>query len=452
MSGALKPYPTYKESGVEWLGAVPEGWEVVSSKRVVSIVSGATPSSTNELYWDGQIVWYTPADLSQLANIEIERSARFITIEGLASCGAELVPENSIILATRAPIGPVAITSVPACTNQGCKALVPTSDIQPRYLTRYIAAQNVVLNMLGRGSTFLELPTRELSQFPVPLPPLPEQQAIADYLDAETQRIDTLIAELREMIRLLKEKRQALISHCVTKGLDPTVPMKDSGVEWLGEVPEGWEVIAFRHVVTIAEGQVDPTAEPYSGMDLVGSNHIVGGMGILLSLETAVEQGAISGKYYCPAGSILYSKIRPSLRKVAIAPHAVLCSADIYPMNADTSRLANRFLRYLLLSDGFSDFAINESDRVAMPKINRESLASFRMPIPPLPEQRAIAAHLDRETAKIDRLISETEETITLMQERRSALISSVVTGKLQVPGIPQPSGSTLNSRPETLQ
>jgi type I restriction enzyme S subunit len=136
------------------------------------------------------------------------------------------------------------------------------------------------------------------------------------------------------LVELLAEKRQAVISHAVTKGLNPGGPMKDSGIEWLGEVPAHWEVLKFQRCVFVAEGQVDPKEPRYSQMPLIAPNHIESGNGRLIVLETAEEQGAESGKYLCQAGDVVYSKIRPALRKVCIAPKDCLCSADMYPLKA----------------------------------------------------------------------------------------------------------------------
>ena len=137
--------------------------------------------------------------------------------------------------------------------------------------------------------------------------------------------------EQRRLIELLKEKRQAVISHAVTKGLNPDAPMKPSGIEWLGDVPAHWVVKRFQRCVHVAEGQVDPEDSKYSEMFLIAPNHIEGGTGRLLAHETADSQGAESGKYFCRAGDVVYSKIRPVLRKVCIASEDCLCSADMYP-------------------------------------------------------------------------------------------------------------------------
>jgi len=220
----------------------------------------------------------------------------------------------------------------------------------------------------------------------------------------------------------------------------PYPAYKDSGIEWLGDastgsarrVPEHWEIVGFRRIVDIAEGQVDPEKEPYSAMNLIAPNHIESGTGRLLGMETASEQSAESGKYLCKSGDVIYSKIRPALRKACIAPEDCLCSADMYPLSG-RQNLSNRYLFWTILSEEFSAYTILESDRVAMPKVNRESLNAMPLFLPPLPEQQAIAAFLDRETAKIDALVAEQERLIELLKERRTALISAAVTGKIDV-------------------
>ena len=165
---------------------------------------------------------------------------------------------------------------------------------------------------------------------------------------------------------------------------------RPSNVEWLGDLPDHWEVMRFSRLVDIAEGQVDPRQEPYSSMVLIAPNHIEAGTGRILGLETAKDQGADSGKYLFSAGDVLYSKIRPSLAKVVLAPCDGLCSADMYPLKA-RAKLSEPFLKWFLLSTGFTAWATVESDRVAMPKINREKLSELPIAAPPRSEQTAIA-------------------------------------------------------------
>lgn len=167
-------------------------------------------------------------------------------------------------------------------------------------------------------------------------------------------------------------------------------------------------------------------------MLLVAPNHIGSGTGRLVAKETATDQGAISGKYLCNAGEVIYSKIRPALAKAVLAPEDCLCSADMYPMTS-RGHLQSRYLLLLLLSSQFTAWSVLEADRVAMPKVNRETLNDLRLPVPPPSEQDAIVDYLDRETAQIDAMVTKVETAIERLQEYRAALITATVTGKINV-------------------
>jgi type I restriction enzyme, S subunit len=215
-------------------------------------------------------------------------------------------------------------------------------------------------------------------------------------------------------------------------GLNPHRKMKDSGIEWLGEIPEHWAVVKFSRSIFVVEGQVDPRESPFIDMPLIAPNHVEQATGQLLNVETAREQQAESGKYLCRQGDVIYSKIRPALRKVVVAPTACLCSADMYPMRQKAG-LGNEFLFWFLLSDQYSNWSVLEADRVAMPKINRETLNELRLPMPPIGEQTEVANFLGQVTRRIDVLSRRVEEAIDLLKIYRSALITGAVTGKIDV-------------------
>jgi len=278
------------------------------------------------------------------------------------------------------------------------------------------------------------VPADFVEDFATALPPLAEQRAIAAFLDAATARIDALVAKQQALITTLQEKRRALISHVVTKGLDASAPMKDSGVPWLGAVPAHWEVVRFRHCCDITEGQIDPKDEHFNERILIAPNHVEPGTGRILYTETATEQGAISGKYLVRLGEIIYSKIRPALNKVCLSQGDWLCSADMYPIQV-RSDLINEYLFYFLLSDPFVSLMIEESMRVAMPKINRETLTDCPIPVPPMDEQTAAVIYISQETAQIDTLIAKAQAFIALLREHRTALIAAAVTGQIDVRG-----------------
>ena len=259
-----RPYPSYQHSGVEWLGQVPEHWEVAQVRRWFNIVNGGTPASGDESYWDGETVWLTPDDLGRNSAAWISQSRRRITDDGVRNSSARVSPEGSIILSTRAPIGHIAITAVPAATNQGCRTLVPNPETDSSFAYYSLTASRSLLQALGKGTTFMELTPTELGGFRMVRPPLDEQQAIAAFLDRQTAKIDVLVAKERLLLDRLAEYRTALITRTVTKGLppeaareagfNPTPHLKPSGVEWLGEVPEHWEVAQVRRWFSIVNG------------------------------------------------------------------------------------------------------------------------------------------------------------------------------------------------------
>lgn len=204
--------------------------------------------------------------------------------------------------------------------------------------------------------------------------------------------------------------------------------MISTAEQWYGSLGAGWRALRFKHVATIVGGQVDPTDDRYSTLPLFAPNHMESGTGRLLAVDSAEDQAAESGKYLVADGDVLYSKIRPALRKVVVAPTAGLCSADVYAIRPNRRLLEPRFLFYLLLSEGFAQYSLLESDRVAMPKINREALGECPLVFPALDRQRAIVGFLDAKTANIDALIAKQEQLLALLAEKRQALITQAVT------------------------
>lgn len=447
---SLPAYPRYMDSGVEWLGEVPEHWTVHPLKRAIAkIESGtsvnasdypATPGSYGVLktscVYTGQFDW---KENKTVDNEDLHRVSCPLKIDTLVVSRMntpDLVGATGLV--TEAPNGiflPDRLWQVYLERRQSPSFIF--------YFTKSSEyREQVKIACSGTSSSMQNLGQDDFRSLLFVEPPTSEQTQIARFLDHETARIDALIEEQQRLIALLKEKRQAVISHSVTKGLDPKASMKDSRVEWLGEVPAYWDVLNFNLLVYIAEGQVNPKILPYSKLLLIAPNHVESATGRLLFRETAEEQGADSGKYLCQEGDVVYSKIRPALRKVCLAPIACICSADMYPMRG-RSGLQNEYLYWFILSEPFSAFALLESDRVAMPKINRESLGGLRMARPPANEQKKIAAYLSRETQKIDTLIDEALSGVGLLSERRSALISAAVTGKIDVRGWQPPTSAT---------
>lgn len=441
-----KPYPKYKDSGVEWLGEIPEEWEVERFKNILIERQDTTTTGDGTLL---SVSAYT--GVSPRADIigSDETLVRAETLEGYRICFNNDLVMN-VMLAWSKGLG---VSKHNGIVSPAYAVFFFMNHATPWYyhclLRSDVYSAYIKAFSTGVIDSRLRLYPDVFKSLSAILPPLPTQRAIATFLDTETARIDGLIKDYEELIGLLKEKRQALISHAVTRGLselvstdDPEfdewakpVKFKDSGLEWIGEIPEGWEVVRFSHKISIQEGQVDPSDVAQKDLILIAPNHIESGTGRLLFRETASDQGAESGKYPCKKGDIVYSKIRPKLAKATIAPEDCLCSADMYPLRGGDS-FYNKYLLFFLLTQKFTNWAVLESERVAMPKINRDSLSVVKLPKPMRAEQQAIASFLDKETSKIDTLVSESESAIELLKERRSALITNAVTGKINVENI----------------
>ena len=209
----LNPHAKMKDSGVEWIGEIPEGWAVCSTKHLFNLYSGATPKTDNDSFWDGNIPWITPADF-KTEDVYISKGRRNITQNGVDSCGTTIVPANSVIFSKRAPIGLVVLNKEPLCTNQGCISCVPKETFSKYYYAMSVFTDSYEL--YGAGTTFMEISATSFANFKLPNPSFEEQQSIATYLDEKTSQIDTLIALKQEKIQELKDYKKSIIYEYVT--------------------------------------------------------------------------------------------------------------------------------------------------------------------------------------------------------------------------------------------
>lgn len=361
------------------------------------------------------------------------------TYETAPSRARRVVRDGDVIISTvrtyLKAVAPIRNPEPNLIVSTGFAVVRPNTELLcPAFAGYLLLSEKLLSEVVSRsvGVSYPAVNPEDISNLEVYLPPLSAQKAIAAYLDKETARIDALIAKKERQIELLEEKRQAIITRAITKGLDPKAKMKDSGVEWIGEIPEEWQVRKFSHCVAIQEGQVDPEQPPYSSMLLIAPNHIESNTGRLIYRETAEEQGAESGKYYCRIGDVVYSKIRPKLAKATIAPEECLCSADMYPMRGK-GILLNDYLLLILISDSFTKWAVLESDRVAMPKLNRETMNDFYLPIPPIEQQRKTIEITKALNDSIFIGIDKIKKSLQLLQEYRSSLITAAVSGQIDV-------------------
>lgn len=412
-------YPEYKDSGVEWLREVPAHWEVCALKRLLEIQNGSDHK-------------------------HIEQAEGFPVIGSggqFAYASDYLYDGESVLLGRKGTIDkPLYVT--------GKFWTVDTmywSKIAPDACGRY-AYYTALTIPFGYYSTNTALPSMTqgtLSAHIVARPPLEEQTAIATFLDRETAKIDALVAEQEKLIALLQEKRQAVISHAVTKGLNPNVPMKDSGVEWLGEVPGHWAVRRIKDVCRLESGHTPAKTVPAYWVDcdipwvsLNDSKYLAANDYIT---DTAVQINQLgienSSARLLPAGSVVFTRDATiglaaiTTREMAVSQHLIAW--------CPTGVVEPLFL--LRVFNAMKDHLDSYTFGATIKTIGMSDVKSLVTPVPPLVEQVAIGAYLGDKLAALTQLIQEAARSVELLQERRTALISSAVTGQIDVRGIPSP-------------
>ena len=257
------------------------------------------------------------------------------------------------------------------------------------------------------------------------------QAAIATFLDNKVKLIDSIVEEASKAIVLLHEYRQSIITEAVTHGLDPNAPMIPSGKAWIGETPQSWKVMPWKYIAKVEANLVSP--EDYKDLPQVAPANIEKNTGKLTGVQNAFDAGVESDNHLFRKGAILYSKVRPALNKVAIAPFDGLCSADMYPISTDQNV---KWLVYYMLSATFTEQVSVSTNRVKMPKLNKEELGKMDVVLPPKEDQDAVVNYLDTKTAEIDALIASKERQVELLREYRKSIIFEAVTGKFKVPGL----------------
>ncbi|EDW0608118.1 restriction endonuclease subunit S [Salmonella enterica subsp. enterica serovar Ohio] len=427
-----RAYPAYKDSGVEWIGQVPEHWKIAQIKRI----SALNPRKST---------------LSE----EKDSLCTFLPMEKLRT--------NAVTLDETRPIH-----EVYGGYSYFCDGDILIAKVTPCFENGNIAVANGLVNGIGFGSTEINVlrvngkghnrflyyrlqeeqfrtiaksemrgtgglkrvPTDLFESFTIGLPDTDEQATIAATLDQETARIDALIEKKTRFIELLKEKRQALITHAITKGLDPNAKMKDSGIEWIGQVPEHWKVARVKRLASLRnERRNDVSTDTI----YIGLEDVEAGSGQYKPTNGSSRQSEDStvGIFY--EGDVLYGKLRPYLRKAIISEMAGCCSTEFLVLRAEKTE--PRWLQEWLLTPDVTHQIVSGCEGAKMPRADWGHIGSIEVVYPDQPEQAKILTSLDRETARIDALISKTEQSITLLKERRAAFITAAVTGQIDLRG-----------------
>ena len=399
-----------RDSGIPWIGEVPEGWEFSKIKYHCTMKSGDNITAL-DISDNGEYPVYGGNGLRGFYKI-YNKNGNHILIGRQGALAGNVHLVNGKFWATD-------------------HAVIVTlkNDVFINYFFRMLESMN--LNQYAFDTAAQPgLSVSRIMNLNIVLPNLKEQHRIADFLGSKCSEIDTLIENLRARMESAKEYKKAVITEAVTKGLDKDAKMKDSGVEWIGEIPEGWKVVRFKHIASIKSNLVQP--DKYMKYPQIAPDNIEKDTGRLLSHQTVEESGVISGNHLFYRGQILYSKIRPNLNKLTVAPFDGLCSADMYPIE---SKLPTLFMVYSMLSTYFvSQVSLIIQDRVKMPKINQEELGEIKVAVPSQQEMLTLADYLDSKCSEIDALLQNYEYQIATLEEYNKSLIYEYVTGKKEVP------------------
>jgi type I restriction enzyme S subunit len=417
-------YPKYKDSGVEWLGEVPEHWETCSLKRIVRMQSGES---------------ITAERIEEVGDYPVFGG------NGLRGFTSAFTHDGHYVLVGRqgALCGNVNYTEGKFWASEHAVVVSPVKQVETVWLGEMLRSMN--LNQHSVSAAQPGLSVDQLTRLLTVVPPLAEQTGIAAFLDREAGKIDDLVAEQQRLMELLKEKRQAVISHAVTKGLNPRAPMKPSGIEWLGDVPEHWRVMPLGRIsISRCDGPFGSglKSEHYaeSGVRVIRLQNIRHD-GFDGTDEAFVDHGYYNRElvgHEVVAGDVLIAGLgddNNTVGRACVAPSGLepaMVKADCFRFRLDLLGALPEFVAMALNVGATADAGIlaSGSTRVRIPL---STMATRKLPIPPLGEQRAIARFARDASQYLDALAAESQKAIDLLQERRTALISAAVAGQIDV-------------------
>lgn len=446
-------YPDYKDSGVAWLGEVPGHWEVFSLKRDLAFLTSGSRGWA-EHYADDGPLFIRIGNLTR-GNLHLDLSdiQRVAVPDGTEGERTKIFA-GDVLFSITAYLGSVAIAP------EGLEAAYISQHValarlrQKRFLPSWVGYTTLsvvgktYLETKGYGGTKIQLGLDDIANLILTVPPLEEQSTIIAFLDGETAKIDALVVEQERLIELLKEKRQAVISHAVTKGLNPDAPMKGSGIEWLGEFPAHWNLKRIKHLIHSIEQGWSPQCESFP----VDSDEQWG----------VLKVGCVNNSRFRPeenksfpldldpipglgifSGDLLISRAntRELVGSAAVSladfPKLMLCD-KLYRIRVNARWCLPAFLvDYLGTGKARGQIEVSATGASdSMVNIGQATILELAVAVPPIPEQIEILAYLKQTTAKLDSLVAEAQHVIDLLKERRAALISAAVTGQIDVRGL----------------
>ena len=409
-----------KDSGVEWLGKIPNHWMI---RRIKNLFELRNEKNYEALEDVNLISLYTDKGVVQHSDLTETTGNKAVTAEGYKIVKEDDIVVN-IILCWMGAVGRSAYNGVTSPAYDVYKPLHDTNSKYYHYLFR-TSQFNGECYRYGRGIMLMRWRTysTEFRAISVPLPPEDEQKRIVNFLDKKIDDVDRLIGNVQKQIEKLKAYKQSLITEVVTKGIDPTVPMKDSGVEWIGEIPEHWNIERLKFNVSI-------NAEKQSSLDLpyIALEHIEGFSGKRIKTDNVYE---VDGAIVAHSGEILFGKLRPYLAKVYKVEEETYVSSEFAVFSAET--IDNQYLKWYMLSYGFLDTVNASTYGTKMPRANIDFIKNMYIPVFDVQYQEKIALYLNEKSSKFVQLIAIKQSKIEKLEQYKRSLIYEYVTGKKEV-------------------
>ena len=427
-----KPYPAYKDSGIEWIERIPSHWKRTKLKYISCVITGNTPSKNNEENYDnGKFLWVKPDEIKGF--YPTNETKEKLTKKGKSL--SRVIPKYSVFVNGIGDIGRFGFSEKEVSTNQQINSLILNERCNYRFGLYLISimieefrkqSEKVVVSILNKSRQ------ENVKTF---IPSLPEQQKIALFLDYKTERIDELIEKTKFKIELLKEKRTSLINHCVTKGLNPDVKMKDSGVEWIGKIPVHWKVKPLKYVCNYNQFTLSNMTDPNYELEYIEISDVNSDGIILNKTHYRFADAPSRCRRILHKNDVFISTVRTYLKSIGFVQDQVndlICSTGFCVISTN-EEMVSKLLFYIMRSNWFISNVISLSEGVSYPSVQSNKLVGIKVVVPPESEQKELVNYLDEKSSKYENLIDKENRRIELLKEYYKSLISEAVTGKIDV-------------------
>lgn len=431
-----RKYLKYKDSGICFIGQIPERWNIKRIKFFARTLVGGTPSTSELDYWNGTIPWIPSG---KLQNCDIYNADEFITESGLRESATKLLPKDTTVLAlTGATCSNIGYLKFSTTANQSVVGIINNSEAMSRFLFYYLISQREQILSERKGGAQSGINEKDVRNIVTLVPKLDEQKTIIYFLEDKIAQVDDLIAKKERMIELLKEERAAIINQAVTKGLDPKAEMKDSGIEWLGNVPKHWKIKRLKYIV---KPKLEYGANEVAELDDIELPRYIritdfdedGNLRQDTFRSLPEEQAK---DYLLCEGDVLFARSGATVGKTFQFKDYTgkACFAGyLIKARPNQELLLSDFLYYFTRSNAYENWKNSIFNQATIQNIGADKYAVLPLPLPSVIEQNGIVKLINHKTVQIDKQVALEQKSIELLKEFRTALISEVVTGKIDV-------------------